>query len=85
MFPKRDPNRPGFLEQLNTKSKNFMDRTAEWAQGKNRSLEQKRAETFEAIARDMKNFREEDDWNTTPAAQPPVRSAEAPSGKRVRF
>lgn len=78
LFPKRDPAQPGFLEQLNAKSKGFMDRTANWAQRQNAGFKAKTAETWDSITRGF-NF----DGRRTPAApsMQPMRAAETPNMK----
>ena len=84
LFPKRDPNRPSMFAQMNSKSKSFLDRTTGWTERKNRKMRDKSASTWDAITKDWRAIQSDAERNTI-AAQPPVRTAEAPDKPRVRF
>lgn len=84
LFPKRDPNQPSILEQMNAKSKNFIDRTTGWTQRRNQKLRDKSFSTWDTITKDLRSQKSELDRAITPA-QPPVRTAEALGKPRVRF
>ena len=84
LFPKRDPNQPSILEQMNTKSKDFIDRTTGWTERKNQKLRDRSFSTWDAITKDLRIQQSATDRATIPA-QPPVRTAEAMNKPRVRF
>ena len=84
LFPKRDPNSPGLLEQMNSKSKSWIDRTTGWTQRKNQKKRDKSFSTWDAISKDWRAFQLDAERSSIPA-QPPVRSAEALGKPRVRF
>ncbi len=84
LFPKRDPNRPGLLGQMNTKSKDWIDRTTGWTERMTQKKRERSASTWDAITKDWRAIQSEADHEAIPA-QPPVRSAEAINKPRVRF
>jgi len=84
-MPKRDPNNPGLFQQMNTKSKNFFEKTTGWAHRKNQNMKEKSNETWDSIAKDLRDYQQQNPQNNTSPAQPPVRTAEAPSQSKIRF
>ena len=84
MFPKRDPNRPSMLQQMNTKSKEFFDRTTSWTKRMGPKKSEKRSLTWDAITKDLRAYQSGAKPKTAPA-QPPVRTAEASDRPAVRF
>lgn len=89
LLPKRDPNTPGFFEQLNSKSRNFVDRTSDWAQRQNQNLRSKSFDRWDAITKDLgipQSKQERSSERFSSGMQPPVRSAESLRDKpKVRF
>jgi len=81
-FPKKDPSKPNLFQQMNAKSKNFFDRTTNWATQKNKNLKNKSNGTWDSIVNDFKQI--EAEGRTTPA-QPNLRTAEANGKPKVRF
>ena len=87
-IPKRDPDTPGFFRQMNSKSKDAFDRTADWAHRQNENLRSKTFETWDAITggRDRTSKTESRDRQQNFGARPPVHSAENLDSKpKVRF
>jgi hypothetical protein len=84
LFPKRDPDRPSMFEQMNMKSKSFIDRTTGWTQRKNQKMRDKSFSTWDSITKELRASQPELEQDTIPA-QPPVRSADASNKPRVRF
>ena len=89
LLPKRDPNAPGFFEQLNSKSRNFVDKTSDWAQRQNQNLRSKTFDRWDAITKDFGKPQPKPDQSGERSAfgmQPPVRSVESLKDKpKVRF
>lgn len=83
LFAKRDPNRPGVFEQLNSKSKNFFDRTSGWAKRTNQGIREKTFGTWDAITRRSRDNGE----SSRPAspAQPPIRTTDHLKPTGVRY
>ncbi len=82
LIPKRDPNTPNLFQQMNSKSKDFFDRTTGWTERKNRNLRAKSNETWDSITKDIRAYQRE---KPTAPAQPPIRTAEAPRQSKIRF
>jgi hypothetical protein len=89
LLPKRDPNAPGFFQQLNSKSRDFVDRTSGWAQRQNQSFRSKSFDRWDAITKDLgipQPKLEQSGERSEFGMQPPVRSAESLKDKpKVRF
>jgi len=83
LFPKRDPNRPNMLEQMNAKSRNLMDRTSGWAQRQNQGLREKSFATWDAITRRSRE-RTAKPRRTAPA-QPPIRTTNVLDEPGIRY
>ncbi len=89
LLPKRDPDNPGFLKQLNSKSRDFIGRTSDWAHSQNQNLRNRTFDRWDAITKDLRIRQPKQDATEEPAAngmQPPLRSAESLKGQpSVRF
>ncbi len=81
-FPKKDPSKANLFQQMNSKTKNFFDRTTNWTSQKNQKMKDKSNATWDAI---VKDYREIEARNKTTPAQPNLRSARAGSQPKVRF
>lgn len=84
MLPKRDPSQPSVFQQMNVKSRSFLDRTTGWTKRKNRARQERSRSTWDAITKDLRAI-DAQNKREMPPAQPPVRSAEKPGQPRVRF
>ena len=89
IFPKRDPNTPGFFEQVNTKSRDIVGRTSDWAQRQNHNLRSKTFDSWDAITKDLRIPQRGASQSTEGfeyGMKPPVRSADGLENKpKVRF
>jgi hypothetical protein len=83
LIPKRDPATPNFLQRLNAKSKDLVDRTTDWAQRQNDTLRSRTTDSWDSITRGGSRT-PRPDASYSPAT-PPIRTAETPSGSRIRF
>lgn len=90
LFPQRDPGEPNFMDRMNAKSKDFVDRTTGWAQQKNQNLRERTFETWDSITKDLRPGASKPNSRNEPfplsGAQPPVRTSQNIDGQpRVRF
>ncbi len=92
LFPKRNSNKPNFLQKMNLKSKGFLDKTADWAKGKKDEVRESALEpwgkatgTWNDVIRDFKANESKLREQATIPAQPAFRSAEAIGEPKLRF
>jgi hypothetical protein len=83
LFPKRDPDRPNLLEQMNAKSRNFMDRTTGWAQRQNQQMRERSFATWDAITR--RSREDSGRLKRMKPAQPPIRTTDVLDKPGVRY
>ncbi|MEL7500510.1 MAG: hypothetical protein AAFN77_23155 [Planctomycetota bacterium] len=81
-LPKRDPNAPTFFERMNSKSKAWIDRTTDWAQGKSDDYGQKKTASWNTIREEIERIKQRS--ALSPATEPPARTAQG-SGDRIRY
>ncbi|MFT5299617.1 MAG: hypothetical protein ACI87E_000083 [Mariniblastus sp.] len=84
LFPKRELGEPNVFEKMNSKSKDIIDRTTNWAQQKNQNLRDKTFDTWDAITRGGLGQGDAGSQAIVPS-QPPVRAAQSAESARVRF
>jgi hypothetical protein len=90
LFSQRDPSEPNFIDRMNAKSKDLVDRTTTWAQQKNQNLRERTFDTWDSITKDLRPTDSKPDERNgllpLSGAQPPVRASEDVDGRpRVRF
>ena len=85
LFPKRDPDRPNLFQKMNSKSKDFFDRTKGWASGKGNGIREKSNTTWDELVRGFKDGEAELREQATAPAQPKFRTAEAIGEPKLRF
>ena len=80
LFSKREPGEPGFIQQMNAKSKAMVDRTTDWAQEKNQNFRQRTANTWDSITKDLRPGQMRGGADSNPRSPfgiaPPMRAAE---------
>lgn len=74
-LPERDPNAPNFFQRMNIKSKEFVDRATNWAQGKSNQLRAKQTASWDSIRQTMERIKA-----GQAESAPPMRSAQGSSG-----
>lgn len=85
LFPKRDVNRPNLFQMMNSKSKDFIDKTKGWAKGKGGGVREKSNQTWDNVIRDYKAIESEFREQATAPAQPKFRTAESIGEPKLRF
>ena len=85
LFPKRDPNRPNLFQKMNSKSKDFLDKTKGWATNKGNGIRENSNETWDNVIRDFKAGEAKLREQSTAPAQPKFRTAEAIGEPKLRF
>ena len=85
LIPKRDPNRPNFFQKMNSKSKDFLDKTKGWAAGKGNGIRENSGEPWDNVIRDFKAGEAKLRQQATAPAQPKFRTAEAIGEPKLRF
>jgi len=85
LIPKRDPNRPNFFQKMNSKSKDFLDKTKGWASGKGNDIRGNSSRSWDNVIRDFKAGEAKLRQQATAPAQPKFRTAEAIGEPKLRF
>lgn len=87
LIPERDPNAPTMLEKMNERSKNFVDRTTDWAAERNQNLRARTANTWDTMTRGLRPSQPAGERLRAPdLGGPPMRAADnVDSQNSVRF
>jgi len=85
LVPKRDPNRLRFFQQMNSKSRDFLDKTKGWASGKGNDIRENSSKSWGNVIRDFKSGDAKFRQQATAPAQPKFRTAEAIGEPKLRF
>ena len=83
LLPKRDSSKPNFFQKMNSRSKDFLEKTKGWAKGK--GVQEKSNETWNNAIREFKTNHAKIREQVTSPAQPNFRSAEAIGEPKLRF
>lgn len=89
LFAKPDPTEPNLIQRMNERSKDFVDRTADWAHEKNQNFRERSFDTWDAMTKNLRPAQPAIE-GTQPAnplgTQPSVRTAEnAEARPSVKF
>ena len=85
LFSKRDSNRQNFFQKMNSKSKDFIEKTKGWAKGRGTGAREKSNETWNNVIRDFNANKLKQKEQATIPVQPNFRSAEAIGEPKFRF
>lgn len=86
-LPRRDPGTPGLFEQMNSRSRNLLGRTHDWAAEKNENLKNRTFEAWNMITQGRgQTDPDSERFGQGFGTSPPVRAADR-AGKKptVRF
>jgi len=79
-LPQRDPSAPNLFHELGDRSRNWMERTSNWAHERNQTIRTKTFDNWDAMTKNLKpSWLRDDDADELPyeqGAQPPLRNAE---------